>query len=333
MDGKIRAIFVGVGGRGRSHLNAWIDHPRLNLTGLVDINPQFLDDARNATGLPRGATFTSLATALAAVDADAVVVVTHAQLHARFIREALAAGKHVMVEKPLACSLADAEDLVDLAKRSDRKIMVTQQIRYLSAERTLRRLIAAEEYGRAGFGHYVNYKARGSPYPASEHMQLWQMAIHELDALLAMIDRPVTRVFAREFQPPWGNWASESTISAVLQFADGPTISYLSSSDSRAWGFEFRLECEHGALIHRAMRLGGEGKLTAATRDGEISLALDRGLDNRMATRGMADLFAGYLLDDIEPEVSGERNLATLRLCDAIIRSSQSGQEIEPRRM
>jgi len=326
----LRAIFVGVGGRGRTHLGPWVAHERLDVVGLVDINPEYLAQARAVTGLPPGACFASLTDALAAVEADTVVIVVHAQLHGRFIREALEAGKHVMVEKPLTCDLAEAEALVALAERQHCRLMVTQNKRYLPAARTLRRLLAAETYGRLGFGHYVNYKARGSAYPVSDHMHLWQMAVHELDELLATIDRPVVRVAAREFQPVWGNWPSESTISAVLEFRDGPTISYLSSSDARAVGHEFRVECERGALIHRANRVGDEGHLLFVSRAGEQVLALDPPVDPPGTGTGMAELFARYVLDGVEPEISGRRNLATMRLCDAIIRASQTGQVVEP---
>jgi predicted dehydrogenase len=293
------------------------------------VKSEYLERAQTVTGLPPSACFSSLTDALAAVEADTVVVVVHAQLHGRFIREALLAGKHVMVEKPLTCDLTEAEELIALAERQGRRLMVTQQMRYLPVERTLRRLLAEEAYGRLGFGHYVAYKARGAAYPNSDHMHLWQMAVHELDELLAMINRPVLRVAAREFQPVWGNWPSESTISAVLEFRGGPTISYLSTSDARAFSHEFRVECERGALIHRANRVGGEGKLVIATREGEQPLALDPALDRRAGGAGMADLFARYVLNGVEPEVSGRRNLRTLRLCDAIIRSSQTSQAVE----
>lgn len=319
---RLRAIFVGVGGRGRVHLDGWSGHPRLKVTGVVDNNAQHLEAAVASVGLPAEACFRSLPDALAGAEADAVVIVTHAQSHGHFIGEAISAGKHVMVEKPLTTELAEAEELVRLAEESGVRLMVTQQVRYLPVERTMRRLLAEEAYGRPGFGHYIAYKARGSAYPHGDHMHLWQMSVHELDALIAMIGRPVVRVSAREFQPAWGDWPSESTISAVLEFEDGPTISYLSSSDARAFKHEFRLECERGALIHRAPRVGGQGSLSVATRDGEVELPRDEGMAPGEVPRAMADLFAAYALDGVEPEVSGRNNLATMRLCDAIIRSS-----------
>ncbi len=321
---RLRAVFVGVGGRGRVHLDAWADHPRLAVAGLVDVDERFLADARAVTGLPTAACHRSLTAALPALPAEVVVVVTPAQSHGPVVREALAAGKHVMVEKPLTCDLAEAQELVRLAEQANLKLMVTQQMRYLPVERTLRRLLAEETYGRPGFGHYVHYKARGSAYNPSDHMQLWQQSVHELDALLAIVDRPVERVQAREFQPVWGDWPSESTVAAIIEFTGGPVISYLSSSDARAFRLECRIECERGALVHRATRLGGDGTLVVATRDGEKPVPLDPGLANRESSRGMADKFAAYILDGVEPEISGRRNLATLSLCDAILRSTQS---------
>ena len=327
----VRAIFVGVGGRGRNHLDPWAKRSDARVVGLVDVNPAYLEQARAVTGLPSGACFGTLTEALANVEADAVVIVVHAQLHARFIREALLAGKHVLVEKPLACDLAEAEELVAFAERQGRCLMVTQQKRYMAVERTVRRLLREEAFGRLGFGHYIAYKARGTAYPNSEHMHIWQMAVHELDDLLAMIDRPVVRVSAREFQPAWGDWPSESTVSAVLEFAGGLVISYLSTSDARATEHEFRIECERGGLLHRAARSGGEGTLVLSTRDGERPLPLDPAMDRRATGDGMAGLFVRYVRDGVEPEVSGRRNLPTLRLCDAIIRSSQTGQVVELR--
>jgi predicted dehydrogenase len=329
VSADLRAIVVGVGGRGRSHLDAWLAHPRLGVTGLVDINLSFLEEARRVAGLPEGACFTTLAQAMAAVPADTVVIANHAPLHAQFIREALGAGKHVVVEKPMTCSLAEAEDLVRLADQRGVKLMVTQQMRYMPVERTIRRLVAQRAYGRLGFGHYVNYKPRGEPFPLSDNMQVWQQSVHEFDAMLAMIGRSPARVWAREFQPSWGDWPSDSSIAAMLEFEGGPTISWMSSSDARAWGLEFRLECERGTLIHRAQRLGGPGTLGLATRDGERPLPIDPGVENREATHFLADLFLNYVVEGVEPEISGAGNLPTLRLCDAVLRASRTGCAVE----
>lgn len=328
MTAALRAIFVGVGGRGRHHLTAWAQHPHAEVAGLVDINPKYLAEAREVADVPEEACFTSLDDALGAADAEAVVVAVHAHLHGRFIREALAAGKHVLVEKPFTCDLAEALALVEEADRRGVKLMVTQQNRYLPVERTLRRLVADGTYGRAGFGHYFAYKARSGPYPPMPHMHLWGQAVHELDTLLAVFG-PVARVLGRDFQPSWGTWPSESTISTVLEFESGAVMAYVSSSDARAFQHEVRLECERASLVHRALRVGDQKQLMCATAEGEQVLPLDEGMLYRDSGHGMIDLFADYVLEGAEPEVSGRNNIPTMRLCDAVVRASRNGGVVD----
>ena len=321
---QLKAIFVGVGGRGRQHLTAWADHPHVGVTGLVDINQQLLAEAREITGLSEKASFTALGDALRSVEAEAVVVAVHAHLHGRFIRQAMDAGKHVLVEKPFTCDVGEAESLVEAAEQRGVKLMVTQQNRYLPVERTLRRHAAEVTYGRVGFGHYYAYKARREPYPTMPHMHLWGQAVHELDTMLAVLG-PVARVSGRDFQPSRGTWPSESTLSAVLEFQSGTTMAYISSSDARAFQHEFRLECEHAALVHRALRVGDQKQLIRATTERDEVLTLDGGTLNRDAPTGMIDRFADYVLEGVEPEVSGRNNLPTMRLCDAVIRAARDG--------
>ena len=60
-------------------------------------------------------------------------------------------------------------------------ILVTQTARYGRVARTLQRLVAEERYGPLGFMTMTYHKARGEPYPYSEHMHLWGQGVHELD--------------------------------------------------------------------------------------------------------------------------------------------------------
>ncbi|MBM4436942.1 MAG: Gfo/Idh/MocA family oxidoreductase, partial [Actinobacteria bacterium] len=112
-DRILNVIQVGVGGRGRQHLCAQVALPeRFRITGLVDVAPAAFQEARAITGLTGSACFPSLAAALAGVPCDAVSVITPGHLHTPYLEEALAAGKHVIVEKPFTCDLAEAERVV-----------------------------------------------------------------------------------------------------------------------------------------------------------------------------------------------------------------------------
>jgi len=122
------------------------------------------------------------------------MIATWARTHDELVEAAIEANKHVMVEKPFTLELAPAKRLTEMAEARGLKIVVTQQWRYLPGQRTVRRLMTEEAYGEPQTGHMFSYKARGSEYPDSEHSQLWQMTVHEIDSLIAMVNRRVVEV-------------------------------------------------------------------------------------------------------------------------------------------
>jgi predicted dehydrogenase len=300
---------------------------------LVDVDPALLDAAGEMTGVPESACFTSLAPALKNVEADAVSVVVPAHLHAQFVDEALRADKHVLVEKPFTTSLSIAERLVDLAARRGRTLLVTQTARYGRLVRTLQRLVAEEVYGPLGFMTYVYHKARGGPYPHMEHMHLWGQGVHELDAMCAIAGRPVVSVMGRSVMPPWSDWPSESLAEALITFGPRPDRpgsrdraygTYVGTSEARAAGSLFRIECRDAALIAER---SGKNIQVARGRETE-DLALDR-LPYDSTDQHLAQLFHRAITTGEEPETSGRRNLATMRLLDALIRSGETGRAID----
>lgn len=327
-----RVIMVGVGRRGASWVKAFTAVPEWEPVALVDVDPQLLDAASEATGVPERACFSSLTPALKAVEADAVSVVVPAHLHAQFIDEALRADRHVLVEKPFTTSLPIAERLVALAARRKRTLLITQTARYGRLVRTLQRLVAEEVYGPLGFMTYVYHKARSEPYPHMEHMHLWGQGVHELDAMCAIAGRPVHRVMGRSVMAPWSDWPSESLAEALLTFGprhDRPGApdraygTYVGTSEARAAGSLFRLECRDAALVAER-----SGKSIQVIRGKETEqLGLDE-LPYESTDQHLAQLFDRAITTGEEPETSGRRNLATMRLCDAIIRSGETGRAI-----
>jgi predicted dehydrogenase len=332
MSDPLRIILVGVGRRGSAWVRVFTAQPEWRPVGLVDLDERFLAAAREATGLPEAACFASVGEALERVAADAVSVVVPARLHAEMIEQALGAGKHVLVEKPFTTSLADAERLVAQAERHRRVILVTQTARYGRVARTLQRLVAEERYGPLGFLTMTFHKARGEPYPHSEHMHLWAQGVHELDTMCAIAGRPVESVMGRSVQPAWSAWPSESLAEALLTFGPRPDRpeqddrvygTYVGTSDARAPGYSFRLECAEAAIV--AARSGGPLRALRGKETEEVPPD-DPGYTD--TDQHLARLFHRAITTGEEPETSGRRNLATMRLLDAIIRSGETGRAI-----
>jgi predicted dehydrogenase len=350
----LRSIHVGVGTRGASHLRAALESGYWRPVALVDVVPEYLAAARGLTGLPESACYTRLEGALEAVPSDAVVVASPVTLHAAQIMSGLRAGRHVLTEKCFTVGLADAVACVEAAERQGRRLMVVQNARLSPPMRTLRRLIAEGTYGPLGLFTQTFWKARGGPYNLSPHMHLWQQGVHELDTLLAVLQRPVRRVWGLSTSPAWCDWPTPSTVQAVLECEGGLSGTHLSTSNARAGGFEMRLECAEAALVARDRTWGPlEVHWGAGSRGGRRSetLAPDapdtRGLEQHpAAAEALADPQAagralGRLIDMViyrdffeyitagrEPESSGRRNLQTVRLLDAIQRSSEAGRPV-----
>jgi predicted dehydrogenase len=353
----LRYIQVGAGGRGKAHLRAALEGGFWRPVALVDVVPAQLATARVTTGLPESACFTRVEDALAAVDADAVAVVSPVRFHAEHIMAALQAGRHVLTEKCFTVGLAPAEACVAEAERRGRKLMVVQNVRLLPTMRTLRRLVAERRYGPPGLFQMTLYKPRGKPYHPSPHMHLWQQGVHELDSLLSVVQQPVRRVTALSNNPVWCDWPSPSTVQALIECEGGVSGTHVSTSNARGGGFELRLECAEAALVCTS-RYSGALEVRGGRDGGRLeSVALDppdvHGLEHHPVARAAVDPDGGrdgastaadpyrlpdlqvyrdfyeYVARGVEPETSGRRNLEVIRLLEAIQRSSEEQRPID----
>ncbi|GAP56040.1 glycosyl hydrolase family 109 protein, partial [Arthrobacter sp. Hiyo6] len=104
MNEILNVAITGCGVIGRTHAAALQEFPQTRIVALVDAIPdaaQSLADYIEQTGRPRPAVFTTISAALAGADIDLVALATPSGLHIEQGLEVLAAGKHVVIEKPL----------------------------------------------------------------------------------------------------------------------------------------------------------------------------------------------------------------------------------------
>src|ERR687887_2685361 len=123
---SIGVAVVGAGMAGRSHAFGYRSAttvfddrlPAVRLVAIADVNQAFAADAARRYGFERAEP--SWEAVAAAPDVDAVSVVVGNSLHREVVEGLLAAGKHVLCEKPLATSVTDGQAMVDAAEKSDR---------------------------------------------------------------------------------------------------------------------------------------------------------------------------------------------------------------------
>src|SRR5919201_6105559 len=127
-------------------------------------------------------------------DLEAVVIATPIQTHYQLTRAALLAGKHVMVEKPLATSVQDALELQRMAAERNLVVMVGHTFLYNPAVRELRRLVASGELGQI---YYLDAARLNLGLFQREVDVIWDLAPHDISILLYVLQRRIKRVSAR----------------------------------------------------------------------------------------------------------------------------------------
>ncbi|MCL6429534.1 MAG: Gfo/Idh/MocA family oxidoreductase [Anaerolineae bacterium] len=184
---------IGCGYWGPKHARNFHELPGSRLAWLCDLCQERLEHVKS---LYPEAEATRDYRDILASDVDAVVVATPVATHYRLAMEALAAGKHVLVEKPLAADLAQAEEMVAEARRQGRLLMVGHTFEYNPAVEAVREIIERGELGRI---YYVNATRVNLGVFQSDINVLWDLAPHDVSILRFILGRDPVRVSA------WGN--------------------------------------------------------------------------------------------------------------------------------
>jgi predicted dehydrogenase len=346
----LRLIHVGLGGWGRDWAtNAVPRVPTVHRVAIVDADAASLAAAQEKLDLPTDQCFTDLRTAFDRVEADAVLITAAVAAHAPLAVQALRAGKHVLVEKPFAPTVAEARQVADIADEAGRTVMVSQNYRFFPAARAAAGLVAKEYVGPLGHVR-VDFRkwANAAPVGAHRHYQLihpllYDMAIHHFDLMRMVTGQDPVKVFAQVTDPPWSNFNDPASATLTITFDGGTVVSYrgswVSSGEPTTWSGDWHLECEKGE-IYWTGRGGPAGTtdadvLTVRHLPGAAGTAGDRverldpvglaGLDHAGRAGALAE-FARAIAAGEEPESSGRRNLASLAISEAAARSVASGQ-------
>jgi len=172
--------------------------------------------ARLRPSFPEARFTADLADVLADESTAAAVVATPVPTHAALAEAVLSAGRHCLVEKPLACDLASAERLVELAAERERVLMVGHLLAYHPALVALRSLCEAGELGQIRYAY--SQRLNLGRLRADENA-LWSLGAHDVSAILALTGEQPVRVSARG--ESYVRDGVEDVVFAHLGFAGG----------------------------------------------------------------------------------------------------------------
>jgi len=182
-----KIAILGVGNWGKNHVRVFCE--LLGNENVIVCDP----DASRREAMKAAHPGVSLSSEPVLSDVDAVVIATPAVTHFDLARETLLAGRHVLVEKPIALTSREAEELVSLAEERGRILMVGHLLEYHPAVQALKRLV---EEGKLGRLLHLSSQRLNLGVIRTEENALWSLAPHDISIMLYLLDEEPIEVAA-----------------------------------------------------------------------------------------------------------------------------------------
>ncbi|MCZ8516946.1 Gfo/Idh/MocA family oxidoreductase [Paenibacillus filicis] len=326
-----RLIQIGTGGFGQSWLQIVKEHAGVELAAVVDITEANLQEAGEKVGLPPERLFLTPEEALAKVEADMALIVTPPQTHKALALQALEAGLHVLMEKPLTHTYQEALELLEGSRHYAYQVAVSQNYRWRPALQTVRKLLDEQAIGQVGYIEYEFRKAMkfGGWRDRYQDILLEDMSIHHFDIMRFLLGKEPVDINARSFRPAWSWFSGNPSAGASIRFEDDIHVHYFGSwvswGKETTWNGDIRIVGDRGAIeiIDDAVTLW-TGEEPAAAVGREVELVQMPYTDRASSLEDfVASVKAGKT-----PATAIEDNLRSFELTCAAIASARSGQSV-----
>lgn len=179
----LKVGIVGIGYWGPNILRAFMSFSDVHVKTVCDLDEKRLQ--KISAQYPSIETTTDYDSMLHDSDIDAVAVVVSSEKHFHLAKEALLSGKNVFVEKPLSLTSSDAQELVSLAEKEHKILMVGHLLEYHPAVNKMKDLINSGEVGDI---YYIYSTRVNLGKIKSEENALWSLAPHDISVVLYLLD-------------------------------------------------------------------------------------------------------------------------------------------------
>ncbi|PLR69338.1 MULTISPECIES: Gfo/Idh/MocA family protein [Bacillaceae] len=357
MSTIVRVGIIGCGGIATAkHMPALARLKNVQMVAFFDLVEERAIEAKMEYGSEMAEHYTDFKELLANPDVDVVHVCTPNDSHSDISIAALEAGKHVMCEKPMATSAAEARKMLDTAKRTGKKLSVAYQNRYRADSLHLKSLCEEGELGEIYFAKAHAIRRRAVPtwgvFLDKEKQgggPLIDIGTHALDLTLWMMDNYEPKmVVGNAFHKlgtkenaanVWGPWDPEKfnvedSAFGYITMQNGATI-FLESSWALNTVSVGESKCtlmgtEGGADMENGLRINGErhGKLytTKVDLDESGASVVDGKLESEADIE--ARLWIEAIIEDKDPVVKPEQALIVTEILEAIYKSSETGEPV-----
>ncbi len=323
----VRMALVGLGARSGGHEAAIEACQGVALVAVCDVDVERARQAGETWGVPWGTDYRSL---LDAPDVEAVDIVTNVETHLPIARDALAAGKHVLVEKPLGDDPAAARELVEMAEGSGRVAIVCFQLRFHPLYAALHEGAQAVDPVQIHFSRQRGMmKAQFlNPSPFGGVMDF---CAHDFDQVAWLMGREPVAVTASILRDTFTRETGASDgISALIDFGDGRAATVVSSIGAAAIGAKVDVVGSRGNLaLGRGRELSGRTFLPFESegdaRPLDLAVASDVNPDVALLAA-----FAAAVREGAPSQAATLRDgLGSLLVTLAALRSAEEGRRVE----
>ena len=344
MSRKLKWGVIGSGGiAGRRTIPEGITKARnAQLSAVFDINQKVNSKVAKEYGAEQVASINELLDA----DIDAIYVATPAHVHAEQVRACAEAGKHVLCEKPLGMTVAEAENMIELCRQRGVKLGCAFMMRFVAQHQKALRLIKEGRLGRPVYARaqlscwYPPVEGAWRQDPATGGGGvLIDMGGHCID-LLEMFFGRITRVSCF-INNSIHNYKSEDSATAMLFFENGALATvdtFFCIPDNNSKNVLELYGSKGSILAEGTIGQGPAGRMVAfLEQDGGDYDAQQV----RSAAEGMAiepepvntyqaeiEEFSRAVLEDRQPAISGELGLRSQKILTACYESAKSGKAI-----
>ena len=347
----VRIGVIGIGRIGQSRIKAYAGIDGAEVVACADVNEAESRRVADAHGIAHA--YRSFRDLLARDDIDAVDVCLHNNFHMPVTVAALAAGKHVHCEKPMAGSYRDAESMLAAARMHQRLLHIELSTMYADETLAARELIDHGELGAIYHARATGFRRRGRPYvdghctaPFVQKRQsaggaLCDMGTHHIAQLLYLLDNPgVARISGQIYQASAmderrrqaSGYDVEELGVGLVRLAGGITLDILEAWAAHLDGFggSVLLGAKAGIRLQPFGFFKSYGHLDV---DGTVDLERARRRFDQV--RGDAGVYASSaahfvaaLLGKVDLLPTAELALSTMRITEGVYLSAELGREV-----
>ena len=329
----MNVIHIGLGVRGRHWLEMLRTRSDMRSVGCVDPDASALDWVRAHFPNRRDACYKKLDNALRQVKVEAAIIASPLALRADHAIQALEAGLTVMIEQPLAASLAEAGRVVEAARRTGQPVVVAQNDQDRRCEATLQQLVCEGKVGSITHVSCVDRRAcptQGHLLAQTDYAQLLDVGALHFDTLRHMLGVNPVSVMARCSRAPWSRYQHGSTTEALLEMEHNIHIQYYGSLTSNRYEHTLWIEGDRGVLWINHSRLwwrkrGWRFFLPMCAR--KIPAGNARKYRREGAATWLNQLKTA-VAERKAADASGEDNLWTLAMVEAAMLSDKAGKAV-----